>query len=82
MPEKFVLRYADYVQLTFRNADGQYELVRDELPNTLAWEHPNTADHLRAKPNLDAAHLELLRVYDMGRPDPQVFPVVEDCDDG
>ena len=73
---KFVLRYERYVQLTFRNAAGQYQLVQDGLPNTLSWEHPNIAEQLRAQPNLDAAHLELLRVYDLGPTIPEVFEVL------
>lgn len=72
----FVLRHHNRVQLTFRNAQAQYELVQDGLPNTLSWEHPDIAEGLREQPNLDAAHLELLRVYDMGPLQPEVFEVL------
>lgn len=77
--EQFVLRYDDRVQLTFINSKGQYELVRDGLPNTITWEHPQVAEELRKRPDLDAGRREMLRVYDLGPLKPEVSNVRELC---
>lgn len=75
-----VERSENSATLKFLNHDGEWEIVRDEgLAGSLPWEHPYIADGLRAKPNLDAGHRELLRVYDMGRLPPEVYPV-EHCE--
>jgi hypothetical protein len=55
------------------NAAGQWE-----LQYMLPFEHPFMAEELRDTLNLNAGYQELLRVYDMGPPPFETFPVIED----